>query len=70
MRFIDLEGDDAIVAEPELIQERYRAAVARHSAALQAGVAQCQIDFHEVSTDEDYEQVLVRFLTQRLGIQG
>ena len=70
MRFVDLEGDEAIVAEPELIQERYRAAVARHSAALQVGVAQCQIDFHEVTTDEDYEQVLIRFLTQRLSLQG
>jgi uncharacterized protein (DUF58 family) len=70
MRFVDLEGEDAVIAEPELIQERYRAAVARHSAALQVGVAQCQIDFREVSTDEEQEQVLARFLTQRLGIQG
>lgn len=67
MRFLDLEGDDMIVAEPELIRERYQAAVERHSKALQEGVAQCQVDFHEASTDEDYEQVLVRFLTQRLG---
>ena len=69
-RFVDLEGDEAIIAEPQVIQERYRAAVLRHQAALREGVAQCQVDYHEVLTDEDYEQALVRFLTQRLGMQG
>ena len=70
MRFIDLEGEDSVIAEPELIQERYRAAVARHDAALQVGIDQCQVDFHSILTSDDYEQVLVRFLTQRLGTQG
>lgn len=69
-RFIDLEGEDAILAEPQLIRERYAAAVKRHQDALQTGVAQCHIDYHQVLTDEDYEQVLARFLAQRLGIQG
>ncbi len=68
-RFVDLEGSDAIVAEPQMIQERYRAAVSRYLDALRAGVAQCHVDYHQVITDEDYEQVLARFLTQRLGLQ-
>ena len=68
-RFIDLEGEDAVAAEPRLIRERYRNAVQRYRSALRVGVAQCQVDYNEVLTDEDYERVLARFLTRRLGMQ-
>ncbi len=69
-RFVDLEGDDVIIAEPEAIQKRYREAVSRHQAVLDRGVRECQVDYHHVMTQESCESVLVRFLTQRLGQQG
>jgi uncharacterized protein (DUF58 family) len=69
-RFIDLESQDSLIAEPSVVQARYRAAVKRYLDRLDQGAAECHLDYHRVLTDEDYEKVLARFLTQRLGTQG
>ncbi len=65
MRFLDMEGGPAIFAEPNDIADRYHQAVRMYVDALRAVVLESAVDYHRVSLDEDYEQVLGRFLIGR-----
>src|SRR3954469_14336834 len=62
MRFLDMEGGPAIFAEPNDIADRYHKALETYLAALHGVVLESAVDYHRVSIDEDYEQVLTRFL--------
>jgi uncharacterized protein (DUF58 family) len=70
MRFLDMEGGPAIFAEPNDIAERYHKAVETYLAALRQVVLESAVDYHQVSLDEDYEQVLARFLIGRTRGRG
>jgi uncharacterized protein (DUF58 family) len=70
MRFLDMEGGPAIFAEPNDIAERYHKAVDMYLAAMREIVLESAVDFHQVSLDEDYEQVLTRFLIGRTRGRG
>lgn len=70
MRFVDLEGGTSIFAEPNVIAERYLAAVRQYLARLKQIVLESAIDYHRVNLTDDYEQVLARFLTQRTRRRG
>jgi hypothetical protein len=70
MRFLDMEGGPAIFAEPNEIADRYHRALQTYRAALRAVVLESAVDFHQVSLDEDYEQVLTRFLVGRTRARG
>jgi uncharacterized protein (DUF58 family) len=65
MRFLDMEGGPAIFAEPNDIADRYHQALQSYLGALREVVLESAVDFHRVSIDEDYEQVLARFLVGR-----
>jgi uncharacterized protein (DUF58 family) len=65
MRFLDMEGGPAIFAEPNDIADRYHKAVAAYLEALRGVVLESGVDYHRVSLDENYEQVLGRFLVGR-----
>jgi uncharacterized protein (DUF58 family) len=65
MRFLDMEGGPSIFAEPNVIADRYHKAVQMYLAGLKQVVLESAVDFHQVSLDEDYEQVLARFLIGR-----
>lgn len=65
MRFLDMEGGPSIFAEPNEIADRYHKAVQLYLTALRQVVLESAVDFHQVSLDEDYEQVLIRFLVGR-----
>jgi uncharacterized protein (DUF58 family) len=65
MRFLDMEGGPAIFADPSEIAERYHKALQLYREALHQVVLESAVDFHQVSVDEDYEQVLTRFLVGR-----
>ncbi len=65
MRFLDMEGGPAIFADPSDIADRYHAALRAYLEALREVVLESAVDFHRVSPDEDYEQVLARFLVGR-----
>ena len=65
MRFLDMEGGPAIFAEPNDIADRYHQAVRMYVDALRTVVLESAVDYHRVSLDEDYEQVLGRFLIGR-----
>jgi uncharacterized protein (DUF58 family) len=70
MRFIDMEGGPSIFAEPNDIAERYGKALQQYLADLKQVVLESAVDYHRVCLDEDYEQVLARFLLGRAQAKG
>ena len=70
MRFLDMEGGPAIFAEPNDIADRYQKALHSYLDELKQVVLESAIDYQRVSLDEDYEQVLVRFLVGRAAAKG
>lgn len=65
-RFVDLEDNSAVVAEPNLIVEEYHSALNDYLAAIESKANDAQADYRRVVTDEDYEALLSDFLTNRL----
>ncbi len=65
-RFVDMEGGEAILADPSLIARNYRAAVKQYLAGLDELIRTTGIDYHRVKMHEAYDDVLVRFLLGRL----
>lgn len=65
MRFIDMEGGPSIFAEPNDIIERYQRAMQGYLADLKQVVLESAVDYHRISIDQDYEQVLFQFLAAR-----
>ena len=70
MRFLDMEGGPAVFAEPSEIAERYHKALADYLDRLRQVVLESAIDYHRVGIDEDYEQILLRFLVGRSQSRG
>ena len=70
MRFLDMEGGPSIFAEPNDIIDRYQTALDEYLAALKQISLESAVDYHRVRLDEDYEQVLSRFLVQRTRMKG
>jgi uncharacterized protein (DUF58 family) len=70
MRFLDMEGGPAIFAEPNDIADRYHQALQNYVAALRDVMLESAVDYHRVALDEDYEQVLARFLVGRTRARG
>jgi len=70
MRFLDMEGGPSVFAEPNEIADRYHKAIGGYLEALHAVVLESAIDYHRVSIDEDYEQVLMKFLIGRTRSKG
>ncbi len=70
MRFLDMEGGPAIFAEPNDIAERYHKALGGYFEELQQVVLESAVDYHRVSIDEPYEQLLIRFLVGRTRPKG
>jgi uncharacterized protein (DUF58 family) len=69
-RFVDLEGGDAVLADPSLIARNYREAVRLYLAEMDELVRTTGVDYHRVKLHERYDDVLVRFLlgrTPKLG---
>ena len=70
MRFLDMEGGTAIFAEPNEIFDRYQKALNVYFESLHEIILESAVDYHRVSIDEDYEQVLLRFLVGRMRSRG
>lgn len=70
MRFLDMEGGPSIFAEPNDIADRYQAALKTYLDDIKTGVLESAIDYHRISIDESYEQVLMRFLVGRTRSRG
>jgi uncharacterized protein (DUF58 family) len=69
-RFIDLEDNTSVVAEPNLIVEEYHAALDEYLKAVASGCHDVHADYHRILTDDDYEEILREFLTARLPKKG
>jgi uncharacterized protein (DUF58 family) len=69
-RFVDLEGGEAVLADPSLIARNYRAAVQAYLKEMDDLVRTTAIDYHRVKLDERYDDVLVRFLLGRMPKRG
>lgn len=70
MRFLDMEGGPSVFAEPSDIADRYDKALQTYLTDLRQVVRETAIDLHQVSLDENYEQVLMRFLVGRTRGKG
>ena len=65
IRFLDLEGNSHILADPPLIVDEYRRSLETYLSDLKDVVSEAAVDYHRVSLDEPYDQVLARFLLGR-----
>ena len=65
-RFVDLEDNSTLVAEPNLIADEYQAALTEYLAAVEGKANDAQADYQRIITDQDYEAILSDFLTNRL----
>jgi uncharacterized protein (DUF58 family) len=66
MRFVDMENDDSIVAEPSIIFPKYRAALDAYLEHMRRGCREFKVDYQLVLTESNYEKVLADFLLSRL----
>ncbi len=64
-RFVDLEGGPSLLADPSLIDRRYREALTNYFKTVDEIMNHSVIDYHRILLDEPYEQVLARFLMGR-----
>ena len=69
-RFVDLEGGEAVLADPSLIARNYREAVRLYLAEMDELVRTTGVDYHRVKLHEPYDAVLVRFLLGRTPKRG
>ena len=69
-RFLDMEGGEAVLADPSLIARNYRKAVQIYLAEMDDLVRTTGVDYHRVKVHERYDDVLVRFLLGRTPKRG
>lgn len=65
VRFVDLEGAPPMLVDPTMIARQYRAAVQTYLENLKKIVRDSAVDYHRVSVEEHYAEVLARFLLAR-----
>ncbi|MDP0491851.1 MAG: DUF58 domain-containing protein [Verrucomicrobiota bacterium JB023] len=65
-RFIDMEDNSSLVAEPNLIVDEYHQALNDYLQAVESAAHDVHADYQRLITDEDYEKVLSDFLMNRL----
>ena len=65
VKFVDLEGAPAMLVDPTSIAKEYRKAVQTYLADLKKIVRDSAVDYHRVSIEEHYAEVLARFLLAR-----
>lgn len=64
-RFLDLEGGPAILIEPSAIRRQYQAAITQYFEGMDQIVLDSAVDYHRLTIDEAYGDVLARFLIGR-----
>jgi hypothetical protein len=70
MRFLDMEGGPSVFAEPNEIADRYHRVLRTYLDDLRQVMLESAVDYHRVSLDDNYEQVLMRFLVGRTRGKG
>lgn len=69
-RFLDMEGNDALLVDPSLIATRYREVVRRYIRDMDEVIRATGADYHRVTMGENPEQVLAKFLLGRIQKRG
>ena len=69
-RFIDMEDNTSVVAEPSLIADEYREAVKEFLSDIKTTTFDSNAAYRLVKTDENYEDVLSEFLLDRVPKGG
>jgi len=64
-RFVDLETQSALLAEPEIMRARYFEELNRYLNEFKSGCREFKTEYRRVVTDEDYEKVVSQFLAER-----
>ncbi|MEQ1826251.1 MAG: DUF58 domain-containing protein [Pirellula sp.] len=70
MKFIDLEGGDAILADPILIGNAYRDGVKQYFEDVDEIVRLARVDYRRAMLQDEYGNVLARFLSARQRRKG
>ena len=66
LRFVDLEDGTAIPLEPRLIADRYHDSLREYLGVMRQHCHAVNADYHVVTTDTDYADLIGNFLTARL----
>ncbi len=69
-RFVDMEDNTSVVAEPSIIAEDYREAVKQFLKDIKTIAHDANSSYRLIRTDENYEDVLAEFLLDRLPKGG
>ena len=69
-RFLDMEGGEAILADPSDIARQYRDAVRQYLTDMDDLVRTTGIDYHRVKMHEPYADVLAKYLLSRMPKKG
>ncbi|MCY4403524.1 MAG: DUF58 domain-containing protein [Candidatus Poribacteria bacterium] len=65
MRFVDMEGGEPILADPFIIGDQYRRALETYIDNINEVIRDTEIDYHRICINEDYGDVLAKFLLGR-----
>ncbi len=65
VRFVDMEGGEAILADPIIIGEQYRRALDVYLESMNEVIQDTEIDYHRICINDDYGDVLAKFLLGR-----
>ena len=65
IRFVDLEGGPAILADPATLAAQYQQAVDTYLEELRVIMRDAAVDYHRVNVEDPYADVLARFLLRR-----
>ena len=65
MRFVDLEGEPPIMADPSLMGKQYRAAITTYLDDLGTVMREAVVDYQRVNLSDPVDEVLARFLVRR-----
>ena len=65
VRFVDLEGGAPLLADPSLITRQYHRALRTYLDDLKQVILDSAVDYHRITLDEDYGEVLSRFMLGR-----
>ncbi len=65
MRFVDMEGGEPILADPTVIGAQYQRALEIYLEDMNTVIRETEVDYHRIRIDENYDDVLARFLLGR-----
>ena len=65
VRFVDMEGNDQVLADPNVIARQYRLALQQYLESITEVIRDAAVDYQRIFIHEPYEDVLARFLLAR-----